>query len=158
MALANIMKDTFDIVERADQLQRKLKSNIVTQMVQQTMQCAWFIRDYMKIKEFCKLDKLIVLFNSCSHSCKGKQMAKNIVSSQKGQVDKFKLKFEELQSALETEAIVEVEIAILWVVDDLQSVQKDLKELGIKISQLFLSLTYCCPSDWRVVEGHAVLK
>jgi hypothetical protein len=140
------MKDTFDIVEKADQLRRKSKSDIVIRMVQQTTECAWFIRDYMKIEEFCKLDKLIVLSNSSSHSCEGKRMAKNIVSSRKDQVDKFKSKFEELRSAFETEAIVEVEIAVLRVADDLQSVKKDLKELGMRIARLFLSLTYCCPS------------
>ena len=73
-------------------------------------------------------------------------MAKNMVSSRKDQVDKFKSKFEELRSAFETEAIVEVEIAVLRVVDDLQSVKKDLKELGNRIARLFLSLTCCCPS------------
>ena len=56
------MNDTFDIVEKADQLRRESKSKIVMRMVQQTTECAWFIRDYMKIEEFCTLDMMIPLF------------------------------------------------------------------------------------------------
>src|SRR5271156_2931304 len=49
-----MMIDTFDIVEKADKLRRESKSIIIMRMVQQTTECAWFIRDYMKIKEFCE--------------------------------------------------------------------------------------------------------
>ncbi len=65
------------------------------------------------------------------HSCKGKRMAKNIASSRKDQVDKFRSKFNELQAAFQTEGTVEIEIAVLRVIDDLQSVKKDINELGM---------------------------
>ena len=58
-SLAEIMNDTFDLVEKADKLRRESKSKIVMRMVQQTTECAWFIRDYRKIEEFCKLHKII---------------------------------------------------------------------------------------------------
>jgi len=54
-SLARTMNDTFDIVEKADQLRRDSKSKIIVRMVQQTTECAWFIRDYIKIEEFCML-------------------------------------------------------------------------------------------------------
>ena len=65
------------------------------------------------------------------HSCEGKRMAKNIGTSRKDQVDKFRSKFNELQAAFQTEGIVEVEIAVLRVIDDLQSMKKDINELGL---------------------------
>jgi hypothetical protein len=68
MSLAGIMNDTFDIVEKADQLRRESKSKIIVRMVQQTTECAWFIRDYMKLQEFCMLHVAISLFILCSHS------------------------------------------------------------------------------------------
>ena len=58
-------------------------------------------------------------------------MAKDVASNRKNQVDEFKSKFGELQSAFQAEGIVEVEIAVLRVVDDLQNVKKDLNELGV---------------------------
>ena len=58
-------------------------------------------------------------------------MAKGVASNRKNQVDEFKLKFGELRSAFQAEGIVEVEIAVLRVVDDLQNVQKSLNELGM---------------------------
>ena len=57
--LAEIINDTFDIVEKADELRRESKSKIIMRMIQQTTECAWFIRDYMKIENFCELYKLI---------------------------------------------------------------------------------------------------
>ena len=58
-------------------------------------------------------------------------MAKDVASNRKNQVDEFKSKFGELQSAFQAEGIVEVEIAVLRVVDDLQNVKRDLNELGM---------------------------
>lgn len=60
MSLAEIMKDTFDIVERADNFRRESKSKIIMRLIQQTTECAWFIRDYMKIEEFCKWHEIII--------------------------------------------------------------------------------------------------
>ena len=124
------MNDTFDIVEKADQLRRKSKSKIIVRMVQQTTECAWFIRDYMKIGEFCMLRWLHCLFCVLAHSCEGKRTAKNVGSSRKDQVDKFKSKFDELRRAFQAEGIV-IEIAVLRVVDDLQSLGQNLNELSI---------------------------
>ena len=56
------MNDTFNIVEIADKLRRESNSKIIMRMVQQTTECAWFIRDYIKIGEFCELYKIISLF------------------------------------------------------------------------------------------------
>ena len=98
------------------------------QIIQQTTECAWFVRDYMKIENFCKLYKLFFL---CTHCFEGKQMARDIASSQKDQVDKFKSKFDELRSAFQAEGIVQIKITVLQVVDDLQSIRKDLTELGM---------------------------
>ena len=150
------MNDTFDIVEKAGQLRRTSKSEIIVRMVQQTTECAWFIRDYMKIGEFCTLHMSI---SSCilgAHSREGKRMAKNVGSSRKDQVEKFKSKFDELRRAFQEEGIVEIEIAVLRVVDDLQSVKKDLSELGTLIPQRFLAPSYRFLSHQRTVGSHAV--
>ena len=63
--------------------------------------------------------------------CEGKRMAKNVGSSRKDQVDKFKSKFDELRRAFHAEGVVEIEIAVLRVVDDLQSLKQNLNELSI---------------------------
>ena len=55
-------------------------------------------------------------------------MAKNVRSSRKDQVDKFKSKFDELRHAFQAKGIVEIEIAVLRVVDDLQSLKQSLDE------------------------------
>ena len=55
-------------------------------------------------------------------------MVKNVGSSRKDQVDKFKSKFYELRRAFQAEGIVEIEIAVLRVVDDLQSLKQSLDE------------------------------
>ena len=125
------MNDTFDIVEKADQLRRKSKSKIIVRMVQQTTECAWFIRDYMKIEEFCMLWWFHCLFCVLTHSCEGKRMVKNVGSSRKDQVDKFKSKFDELRRAFQAEGIVVIEIAVLRVVDDFQSLKQNLNELSM---------------------------
>ena len=59
-------------------------------------------------------------------------MAKNVGSSgRKDPVDKFKSKFDELRCAFQAEGIVEIEIAVLRVVDDLQSLKQNLNELSM---------------------------
>ena len=58
-------------------------------------------------------------------------MLKNVGSSRKDQVDKFKLKFDELWRAFQAEGIVEIEIAVLRVVDDFQSLKQNLNELSM---------------------------
>ena len=125
------MNDTFDIVEKADQLRRESKRKIIVRMVQQTTECAWFICDYMKIEEFCMLQHFHCLSCDLTHSCEGKRMAKNVGTSRKDQVDKFKSKFDELRCAFQAEGIVEIEIAVLRVVDDLQSLKQNLNELSM---------------------------
>ena len=55
-------------------------------------------------------------------------MAKNVGSSRKDQVDTFKSKFDELGRAFQAEGIVEIEIAVLRVVDDLQGLKQRLEE------------------------------
>src|SRR5271156_6775529 len=135
------MNDTFDIVEKTDQLRRKSQSKIVVRMVQQTTECAWFIRDYRKIEEFCMLRRFHCLFCVLTHSCEGKRMGKNVGSSRKDQVAKFKSKFDELRTAFQTEGIVEIEIAVVRVVDDLQSMKKDLNELGMQSGRAILTST-----------------
>ena len=47
-------------------------------------------------------------------------MAKNIMSSRKDQVDKFKSKFDELRNAFQANSVAKIEITVLRVVDDLQ--------------------------------------
>ena len=69
-------------------------------------------------------------------------MAKNVGSNRKDQVDKFKSKFDELRRAFQAEGIVEIEIAVLRVVDDLQSLKHDLNELSMEIAQLFLASSH----------------
>ena len=125
------MNDTFDIVQKADQLRRKSKSKIIVRMVQQTTECAWFIRDYTKIEAFCTLRRFQCFFCVLTHSCEGKRMAKNVGSGRKDQVDKFKSKFDELRRAFQAEGTVEIEIAVLRVADDLQSLGQNLNELSI---------------------------
>ena len=55
-------------------------------------------------------------------------MAKNVGSSRKDQVDMFKSKFDELRRAFQAEGIVKIEIAVLRVVDDVQSLKQSLEE------------------------------
>src|SRR5277367_6582669 len=70
-------------------------------------------------------------------------MAKNIASSPKDQVEKFKSKFVELRSAFQADGVVEIEIAVLRVVDDLHSVKKDLNDLGMEIAPPLFALSHC---------------
>ena len=135
------MNDTFDIVEKADQLRRKSKSKIIVRIVQQTTECAWFLRDYTKIEEFCTLRRFHCSFCVLTHSCEGKRMAKNVGSSRKDQVDKFRSKFDELRRAFQAEGIVEIEIAVLRVADDLQSLKQSLDEQSMC---KFLNCSWLC--------------
>ena len=125
------MNDTFNVVEMADKLRRESNRNIIMRMVQQTTECAWFIRDYIKIGEFCEPYKIILLFIICTYSHEGERMAKNIMSSRKDQVDKFKSKFDELRKAFQVNSMAEIEITVLRVADDLESVKKDLDDMGM---------------------------
>ena len=58
-------------------------------------------------------------------------MAKNIISSRKDQVDTFKSKFDELRKAFQANSVAEIEITVLRVVDDLQSVKRNLDDMGM---------------------------
>ena len=55
-------------------------------------------------------------------------MAKNVGSGRKDQVDKFKSKFDELRRAFQAEGIVEIEIAVMRVVDNFQSLKQNVDE------------------------------
>ena len=147
------MNDTFDIEEKADQPRRKSKSKIIVKMVQQTAECVWFIPDYMKIEGFCMLRRVHWLFCVLTHSYERKRMAKNVGSSgRKDPVDKFKSKFDELRRAFQADGIMEIEIAVLRVVDDLRSLKQILDEQSMSISQLFLASSHHSFSHCHSVE------
>ena len=78
----------------------------------------------MRIKSFHYLSYVLTL-------AKGKRMVKNIMSSRKDQVDKFKSKFDELRNAFQANSVAEIETTVLRMVDDLQSVKRNLDGMGM---------------------------
>ena len=48
------MKDAFDIITAADKNRRIERSSIIMRTIQQTTECGWFIRDYIKTDSFCE--------------------------------------------------------------------------------------------------------
>lgn len=80
-------------------------------MVQQTTECAWFIRDYKKIEEFCKLHTKIYYYLLLrTHSCEERRKGKNVASSGKDSLSRNLMNCELLSKA---EGIVEIEIAAI---------------------------------------------
>lgn len=54
ISLAETMDFAFSLVKKADDPHRESRSKIILQMMLQTTECAMFLRDYVKVKAFCK--------------------------------------------------------------------------------------------------------
>jgi hypothetical protein len=54
LALAETMNDVFDTIITADESRRIERSSIIMRTIQQTTECGWFIRDYIKTDSFCE--------------------------------------------------------------------------------------------------------
>jgi hemerythrin superfamily protein len=52
--LTETMNDVFDIITAADEDRRNERTSIIMRTIQQTTECGWFIRDYIKTDSFCE--------------------------------------------------------------------------------------------------------
>jgi hypothetical protein len=48
------MNDVFAIITAADEDRRIERTSIILRTIQQTTECGWFIRDYIKTDSFCE--------------------------------------------------------------------------------------------------------
>jgi hypothetical protein len=110
--LVEVIDDVYSFVKDAD-IVKKIESQekIFAAMVQQTTECAYFIRDYA-IKGFCGSAPALGQAGS-SPLFTGKRTIKSTFSSADDKIKAYEDKFKELKMAFQDRAILHTEIAVL---------------------------------------------
>jgi hypothetical protein len=147
--LVDIMNDTLGFVHETESL-KKIESHkrIILNIIQQTTECGYFIRDYSKTKNFGKFFcihkiRLVMIYSP------GQRAIKHLVSNVDSKVEQFCSKFSELRSALQERAIVHTEISVFRVLETVENISMYFLR---PIRSLFERYTSCM----QVQNSHSV--
>jgi hypothetical protein len=120
--LVDVMNDTLGFIHEAESF-KKIESHkqIIMNIMQQTMECGYFIRDYSKTKDFGKFIHIMKKWRSVMISLPGRRAVKSLVSDVDSKVEQFCSKFNELKLALQNRIIVQTKISVFRVLETVES-------------------------------------
>ncbi|KAH7923669.1 WD40 repeat-like protein [Leucogyrophana mollusca] len=105
LGLVEIMSDAYTFVHDADPLKKiESHSQVICMLSQQTIECAYFIRDYAKKKSFWM------------------RTVKYMLSDVDARIQQYSDKFKSLMSALQGLAVVHTEISVLRALDGVKDI------------------------------------
>ncbi|KIM86900.1 hypothetical protein PILCRDRAFT_815342 [Piloderma croceum F 1598] len=107
--LVQVMDDVYSFVKEAEPM-KKIESHrrIVALMAQQTTECAYFIRDYAKIKSFWE-----------------RALKNSFMSNVDVKIKQYEDKFQELKMAFQDRAILQTGITVSRIMDNLERIALD---------------------------------
>lgn len=126
--LYEIMGNVYAIVNEAKPLKIQSHKLVIARMVQQTIDCGYFICSYAQNKNFCRMAHhhsrpfilLLLLI--------GVRAVKHLVTGADARITDYKAKFEELLTEFHWEAVrnteitvVQTKITVLRILDDVES-------------------------------------
>jgi hypothetical protein len=118
--LVEVMNDAYSFVNEAAAL-KEIESHkqIIAVLTQQTIDCAYFIRDYAINKSFCMSIFIIQVPQGLQLSVMlGKRTVKNFISDTDVKIKQYEAKFQELNLAFQGRAILQTEITVLRILDN----------------------------------------
>ena len=123
--LLETMSDVYTFVLEADPV-KKVESHkrILAAMTQQTVECAYFIREYATNKSFSKslsehqeAHLIVFLFS-------GKRLLENILSDADDKIKQYEDKFRELKLAFQERAVLRGGITVMRILDVVKNLGK----------------------------------
>ena len=119
--LVETMDNVFEFVHEAAKLDLSGSSSqkdILTCMAKQTTECAYFIRDYAKNKNFCMSSFAVI---SQGHNLfTGLRIATNLARDIDSKIKEYEEKFSKLLSLFQDRAVLQTNITVLRVLDTIK--------------------------------------
>ena len=97
---------------------------IVTSLAQQTIECAYFIRQYASDPNFCKSCFILLCWFLSLCLLKGKRTGKNLISDADQKIQKFQDQFKKLKLAFTQHAVCETQLIVLRVFNTMEKLGK----------------------------------
>jgi hypothetical protein len=122
--LVETMNDAYSFVNDAAAL-KEIESHkqIIVALTQQTIDCAYFIRDYAINKSFCMSIFIIRVAQGLQLSVmSGKRTVKNFISDTDIKIKQYETKFQELKFVFQGRAILQTEITVLRILDNVDNI------------------------------------
>jgi len=121
------MCESYDLVSDAADLRRfRDQEETITLLARQTIECAYFIRDYAFHKSGCKLSR-IARFNSQINCCSSaKHCITNLFSTVDATISNYEIVFRNIRTTLEQKVVIKTQL-VVWRVHDA------LKDIGESI-------------------------
>ena len=97
---------------------------IVTSLAQQTIECAYFIRQYASHPSFCKSYFIILWWFSFLCLLTGKRTGKNLISDADQKTQNFQNQFKKLKLAFTQHAVCETQLRVLQIFNTVEKLGK----------------------------------
>ena len=97
---------------------------IVTSLAQQTIECAYFIRQYASDPNFCKCYFIRLCWFLFLCSPIGKRTGKNLISDADQKIENFQNQFKKLKLAFTQHAVCEVQLRVLQIFNTVEKLGK----------------------------------
>jgi hypothetical protein len=123
--LIETMADVYSFVQEGESLKKtQSHKQILLHIVQQTVECGYFIRDYARNNNFGMFFVWIVSDHGISryHSLLGTWVLKNLISDVDDKIKQYETKFGELKLAFQGHAAIHTKITVLCVLNEVESI------------------------------------
>ena len=97
---------------------------IVTSLAQQTIECAYFIRQYTSDPNFCKSYFIRLCWFLFLCSLIGKRTGKNLISDADQKIENFQNQFQKLKLAFTQHAVCEIQLRVLQIFNTVEKLGK----------------------------------
>jgi hypothetical protein len=112
------MNDMYAFLCEADQVKRfESQAKILTVILKQTEECAYFIQGYAETSSFRMLSLHLESILTNDRSLSVTRMAKNLVSSVDDKIALYQDKFKHLKEAFQGYAILQTEVVVTRILD-----------------------------------------
>jgi hypothetical protein len=123
------MGNVYAIVNEAKPLKIQSHKLVIAHMVQQTIDCGYFICSYAQNKNFCRMAHHHSRPFISLHLLLGVRVVKHLVSGADARITDYQVKFDELLTEFHHEAVRNTEITVLRILDDVEGIGQRFKRL-----------------------------
>lgn len=116
--LASVMHDTYSLITGADGLRRiESQAKTMTSIAHQTIECSYFIRDYMKYKSGCKSRSFLQIPSLTRFLDIGKNCISNAWSNIDDKVQRYETTFNALKNAIQNHTAIDTQLYVFRLYD-----------------------------------------
>ncbi|KAF8953056.1 hypothetical protein BDZ97DRAFT_1680146 [Flammula alnicola] len=131
-ALLNKMENVYIFITQEDLETIKSMHIVITRICQQTLECAYFLRDYAKAKSYCKsTTKIIPLASSSPPFSSGSRLGKNFISEADIRVQQYNTVFDDLMQQFRDQVVRETVLVTHRILSTVEGIIDDVGLSGM---------------------------